>query len=101
VKAQNSFYNRGLCPWFTAFKYRSDRYPFSVSTAICSCKECLHLKPQSAFDYKCKPHQILKPVLYRTENCLNGTFEWMTGLEKVSIACLCKSDYDRQIERKR
>ena len=101
VKAQNSFHNRGLCPWYTAFRYRTDRYPFIKTDAICNCKDCFHLKPQSAFEYKCKPHEILKPVIYRTEICVNGTFEWNRGLEKVSIACLCKSDFDKQIERKR
>jgi hypothetical protein len=101
IKAQNSFHNRGLCPWYTAFRYRTDRYPFFKTEAICNCKDCSHLKPQSAFEYKCKPHEILKPVLYRTEKCVNSTFEWNKGLERVAIACLCKSDFDKQIERKR
>ena len=101
VISKNSFHNRGLCPWYTALKYRTDRYPFIKTDAVCSCKDCSHLKPQSAFEYKCKPHEILTPILYRTEKCVNGTHEWNVGLEKTSIACLCKSDYDRKIERKR
>jgi hypothetical protein len=101
VNAQSSHHNMGLCPWYTALKYRTDRYPFMQTTALCSCKKCLHINPQSVFEYNCKSYEVLKPVLYRSVNCVDGKNEWKYAVEPVSIACLCQHDYDLKIERKR
>ena len=101
IKSQSSFHNMGLCPWFTSLKFRTDRYPFMKAEAVCSCKDCLNMNSQAVYEYGCKPHEILKPVLYRTNECINGTYNWKQGLEPISIACLCNHDYDIQIERRR
>ena len=79
--------NKTICTWKLGFVYRHDRYPFLRQIAVCTSNK--DFNGLSDFNYKCREHKELMPVL-RKYNHVRG--KWINALECVTTACFCEDD---------
>lgn len=81
-----------ICPSHFVEVVREDLYPFKRQHAVCNCKNrCLNTNETENF--VCMPVINVYFVLKRG-TCINGTYEWTPGLERVSTFCTCASMYN-------
>lgn len=77
---------KSVCPWRYKHTKRTDRYPFDVIEAECTCKRCANLKSNT---YLCMPVMQRRPVLIRSSETVNGVYKYTNHTELISIACIC------------
>ncbi|XP_038057112.1 interleukin-17D-like [Patiria miniata] len=79
------------CPWQYVNDYNPNRFPASISQAVCSCARQGCLDPYTSEprpDLQCSPVSYTVPVLRRGD-CVDGVSDIYQDFESVSVACAC------------
>ncbi|XP_022089885.1 interleukin-17F-like [Acanthaster planci] len=79
------------CPWRYETDYDADRFPSTLTQAVCSCAQEGCLNPytnEPEPDLECTPVMYSVPVM-RRRDCVDGVADVYQDVESVTVACVC------------